>query len=94
MPRMAAVGMISKATRRGRLEGLAILLVAAGYLWEAHNVPDLYHMPGVPGPTTFPYILGIVFALSGLWLLLSPVELLARLRRPAKKGGEHRGKKA
>ncbi len=52
---------------RGRLEGLVILAVAVAYIWEAHNVPDLYQMPGVPGPTTFPYVLGIVFGLAGLW---------------------------
>lgn len=82
------MSVIKEGAMRSRLEGLAILLVALAYLWEAHNVPDLYHMPGVPGPTTFPYLLGIVFALSGLWLLLSPAELLARLRRPAGEAGE------
>jgi len=72
-----------KGSTRARLEGLAILLVAGGYLWEAHNVPDLFQMPGVPGPTTFPYLLGIIFALTGLWLLISPADLLARRRQPA-----------
>ena len=72
----------AKGRTRARLEGLAILLVAGGYLWEGHNVPDLFQMPGVPGPTTFPYILGIIFALAGLWLLISPADLLAR-RQPA-----------
>ena len=85
---MTAVRVIAEGRTRSRLEGLAILLVALGYLWEAHNVPDFYHMPGVPGPTTFPYILGIVFALSGLWLLLSPADLLARFRRPEREGSE------
>jgi len=55
------VRVIKAGATRSRLEGLAILLVALGYIWEARNVPDFYHMPGVPGPTTFPYILGIVF---------------------------------
>jgi hypothetical protein len=63
---------------RSRIEGLVILLVAVGYLWEAHNVPDFYKLPGVPGPTTFPVLLGIVFGLCGLWLLISPKDLLAR----------------
>jgi putative tricarboxylic transport membrane protein len=76
------VPIIKEGATRSRLEGLAIVLVALGYLWEAHNVPDLYHVPGVPGPTTFPYILGVVFALTGLWLLLSPADLLARRRQP------------
>ncbi len=57
---------------RTRIEGLVIVLLAAGYLWEGHNVPDLYKMPGVPGPTVFPLLLGIVFALAGAWLLLAP----------------------
>jgi putative tricarboxylic transport membrane protein len=82
------VRVIKAGATRSRLEGLAIMLVALGYLWEAHNVPDLYHVPGVPGPTTFPYILGIVFALTGLWLLLSPADLLARRRQAAEQGGE------
>jgi hypothetical protein len=72
-----------KGSTRARLEGLAILLVAGGYLWEAHNVPDLFQMPGVPGPTTFPYLLGIIFALAGLWLLISPADLFAGRRQSA-----------
>jgi len=66
---------LRKAVTRTRVEGLVILLVALGYLWEAHNVPEFYQLPGVPGPTTFPRLLGIVFALAGLWLLVSPREL-------------------
>ncbi|MCU0605200.1 MAG: tripartite tricarboxylate transporter TctB family protein [Desulfobacterales bacterium] len=66
---------LRKAVTRTRVEGLVILLVALGYLWEAHNVPEFYQLPGVPGPTTFPRLLGIVFALAGLWLLVSPQEL-------------------
>ena len=50
---------------RTRVEGLVILLVALAYLWEAHNVPEFYQIPGVPGPTTFPYLLGLVFAVCG-----------------------------
>jgi hypothetical protein len=64
---------------RRRIEGLVILLVASGYLWEAHNVPALYQVPGVPGPTTFPLILGAVFASCGLWLLISPRKRKASL---------------
>ena len=84
--RVTLVSASVKSSTRTRLEGLAILLVAGGYLWEAHNVPDLFQMPGVPGPTTFPYLLGIVFAVAGLWLLASPADLLARRRQPATEG--------
>jgi hypothetical protein len=81
--RVTLVSASAKSRTRARFEGLAILLVAGGYLWEAHNVPDLFQMPGVPGPTTFPYLLGIIFALAGLWLFISPADLLARRRQPA-----------
>lgn len=72
MPRMES---LKKAATRTRIEGLVVLAVAIGYLWEGHNVPEFYQLPGVPGPTTFPRLLGIVFALAGLWLLISPKEL-------------------
>jgi hypothetical protein len=68
---------LKRLATRTRTEGLIVFLVAAGYLWEAHTVPEFYQVPGVPGPTTFPRLLGIVFALAGLWLLVSPQELLA-----------------
>jgi hypothetical protein len=63
---------LKQLVTRTRVEGLVILLVALGYLWEANNVPEFYQIPGVPGPTTFPFLLGTVFALCGLWLLISP----------------------
>jgi putative tricarboxylic transport membrane protein len=59
---------------RTRIEGLVILLFSVGYLWEGHNVPDLYKLPGVPGPTVFPLLLGTIFALSGLWLMFLPAK--------------------
>ncbi len=55
---------------RPRIEGLVILLVAAGYLVETRSIPALYQMPGVPGPAAFPRVLGIALALAGLWRLL------------------------
>jgi hypothetical protein len=55
---------------RARVEGLVILAVALGYLWETRSIPSLYQMPGVPGPTAFPRLVGIVFAASGLWRML------------------------
>jgi hypothetical protein len=68
--------MLKQLATRTRMEGLVIVLAAAGYLWEAGNVPEFYQLPDAPGPTTFPYLLGIVFAAVGLWLLVSPLELL------------------
>lgn len=64
---MQSVGHIMTRTR---WEGLAILLVACGYLWELTNIPSFFEMPGVPGPMAFPRLLGVVFAVAGLWLLL------------------------
>jgi hypothetical protein len=72
---------IAKSTSpRTRIEGFVILLVAGGYLWETFNIPDFYQLPDTPGPTTFPELLGIVFAAMGLWLLLSPGDIIARIR--------------
>lgn len=54
---------------RARVEGLVVLALALGYLWEARAVPSLYQMPGVPGPAAFPTLIGIVLAASGAWRL-------------------------
>lgn len=56
---------------RARLEGLVILAVALGYLWETRRIPSLYQMPGVPGPTAFPIMVGLALAGAGLWRLLT-----------------------
>jgi putative tricarboxylic transport membrane protein len=80
---MVGMNTIKKKITRTQVEGLVILLVAIGYLWEAQNVPSLFQMPGVPGPTTFPWLLGIVFGVSGVWLLISPHKLIARYRKKA-----------
>ena len=91
---------IMKSITRTQVEGLAILLVALGYLWEAHNVPSLYQIPGVPGPTAFPLLLGLVFAASGVWLIISSRVLrrgCARVARESDEGPgkeEHAGSKA
>jgi cytochrome c oxidase subunit IV len=66
---------------RTRVEGLVIFLAALAYIWEAHNVPEFYQIPGVPGPTTFPYLLGLIFAGCGLWLLVSPKDLMQQIAK-------------
>lgn len=76
---------LKQLATRTRVEGLVIMLAAGGYLWEAGNVPEFYQLPDAPGPTSFPYLLGIVFALAGLWQLVSPVELWS-LRKGAEPG--------
>ncbi len=65
------MNMVAKVMTRTRWEGLAILSIAAGYLWELTNIPSFYEMPGVPGPMAFPRLLGVVFGLAGVWLLFS-----------------------
>ncbi len=59
---------------RARVEGLVIVAVALAYIWQAQQIPDLYQMPGVPGPTVFPMLVGSVFALGGLWRILAPTK--------------------
>ena len=66
------MGSAKPKLERRRIEGLVIVLVAVAYLWEAHRVPPYLKIPGVPGPTTFPWLLGVIFGLAGLWLLLAP----------------------
>ncbi len=55
---------------RARVEGLVLLALALGYMWEVRAIPSLYEMPGVPGPTAFPTLLGLVLAANGAWRLL------------------------
>jgi hypothetical protein len=68
------MNMLTRVMTRSRWEGLAIVLVAGGYLLELKNIPSFYEIPGVPGPMAFPRLLGIVFGLAGLWLLFSKGE--------------------
>jgi hypothetical protein len=63
---MTAANVVTRA----RVEGLVIVLCALGYLSHAHDIPDLFQMPGVPGPAAFPTVVGVVFALAGLWRFL------------------------
>ena len=57
---------------RTRLEALVILGAVAGYIWEGLNIPSYYSLPGVPGPTVFPVILGIAMAAAALWIMIFP----------------------
>jgi hypothetical protein len=76
--RMFSIAGFKKIITRTRAEGFVILLLSFGYIWEAHKVPSLFQMPGVPGPTVFPWLLGIAFMGSGLWLIFSPEIFRAR----------------
>lgn len=60
----------AKIVTRARAEGLVILLVALGYVWESRHIPALFQSPGVPGPAAFPTVLGLVLGLAGLWRLV------------------------
>lgn len=60
----------TKLVTRARVEGLVLLVLALGYLWQARAIPSLYQMPGVPGPTAFPTIVGLVLAACGAWRLV------------------------
>lgn len=60
-----------KRFTRTRIEALVILAGSAAYVWEGYRLPAFYRVPGVPGPTVFPTILGAIMAVSALWLLFS-----------------------
>jgi putative tricarboxylic transport membrane protein len=57
---------------RTRTEALVVLIGVVGYLWAGLRLPLHYQMPGVPGPTVFPLILGAIMAGGALWLLIFP----------------------
>ena len=57
---------------RTRIEALVVLIGVVGYLWAGLGLPLYYHMPGVPGPTVFPLILGAIMAGGAVWLLIFP----------------------
>ncbi len=61
---------VSKLVTRARVEGLVVLALSLGYLREARSIPSLYQMPGVPGPTAFPTLVGLVLAACGAWRLV------------------------
>ena len=54
-----------------RLVGLLLVAVAAGYAWVARGYEAGFFSDPV-GPRAFPYLIGSLLGLSGLWLVLKP----------------------
>jgi len=54
-----------------RIFGVVGLVLAAFYIWAASIIQDSF-MVDVVGPRAFPYIVGVVLALSSLYFLLRP----------------------
>lgn len=73
-----------------RLEALVILSAVAGYIWEGLNIPPFYSLPGVPGPTVFPIIVGAAMAAAALWLMIFPGEQ-GKEKKTAADAGRRRG---
>ncbi len=59
---------------RTRLEALVILSAVAVYIWEGLRIPPFYSLPGVPGPTVFPVIIGSAMAAAAFWIMIFPGE--------------------
>ena len=57
---------------RVRFEALIILCMVGFYIWEGLKIPAYYSLPGVPGPSIFPIILGVVMSAAAMWLLIFP----------------------
>jgi hypothetical protein len=53
-----------------RIAALALLVFAAGFLWEASRYP--FGTLGAPGPGFLPVVLGTAFAVLSLVLLIRP----------------------
>lgn len=73
-----------------RLEALVILGAVAVYIWEGLNIPQYYSLPGVPGPTVFPIILGTAMAGAAIWQMIVPgrqAEEKRRLSAAGRRGG-------
>jgi putative tricarboxylic transport membrane protein len=54
-----------------RIFGILMLLLAVSYTWTARGF-DPGFMSDPLGPSTFPYLLGAVLAITGLYLLIRP----------------------
>lgn len=75
---------------RARVEGLVIVAFALAYLWQANDIPNLFAVQGVPGPSVFPTLVGTVLGLAGLVRLLlgrsEPPKVAPEEARPAPAG--------
>lgn len=54
-----------------RLVGVLLIAVAAGYAWIARGYEAGFFSDPV-GPRVFPYLIGGLLGLSGLWLVIRP----------------------
>lgn len=75
--RISLIGISKKTTKiltRTRVEALVILLGVVGYIWRGLSLPPYYRVPGVPGPSVFPLILGAIMGGGAVWLLIFPHE--------------------
>ena len=73
-----------------RLEALFILGAVAAYIWEGLKIPAYYSLPGVPGPTVFPFILGTAMAAAALWLMILPGQPAEEKKESSETGGRPR----
>jgi putative tricarboxylic transport membrane protein len=62
----------SKLLTQSRIEALVVLAGSVAYIWEGYRLPAFFRMPGVPGPTVFPTILGVIMGAAALWLFFAP----------------------
>lgn len=57
-----------------RILGIALLLLAVVYGWEAAMFPEPFGGSEAVGPETFPLILSVILGLSSIYLLVRPDE--------------------
>jgi len=79
---------------RPRGEALVFLLGVVGYIWAGLSLPPYYRVPGVPGPSVFPLILGAIMGGAALWLLIFPGKQEKSKRSPSESSRWHRLLKA
>ena len=67
-----------------RITALVLLVVVAGFLWEASRYP--FGSPGAPGPGFLPITVGAGFALAALYMLIFPGSLPSNVLPPERAG--------